>query len=82
MQKRTRSILEELNSMYVERDRRHVLENRADNIITSAIRLMEQIEENFEPEQAENLQRKFLNAIKFRDPNKFTRTVRKTDGDS
>jgi len=82
MQKKTRSILEELNSMYVDRDRRHVLENRADNIITSAIRLMEQIEENFEPEQAENLQRKFLNAIKFRDPSKFTRTVRKTDGDS
>jgi len=82
MQKKTRSILEELNSMYVDRDRRHVLENRADNIIQSAIRLMEQIEQDYPGEQAENLQRKFLNAIKFKDPNKFTRTVRKTDANS
>lgn len=79
MQKRTRSILEELNSMYVERDRKHVLENRADNIIQSAIRLFEQIEQDFPADQAENLQRKFINAIKFKDPNKFVRTVRKTD---
>lgn len=82
MQKKTRSILEELNSMYVDRDRRHVLENRADNIIQSAIRLMEQIENDYPGDQADNLQRKFLNAIKFKDPTKFTRTVRKTDGNS
>ena len=79
MQKKTRSILEELESMYTERDQRHVVESRANNIIASAIRLMEQIDESFPGEQAENLQRKFLNAIKFRDPTKFTRTVRKTD---
>ena len=82
MQKKTRSILEELNSMYTERDHRHVLENRADNIIQSAIRLLEQIEQNYTAEQSDNLQRKFLNAIKFRDPTKFTRTVRKTDANS
>jgi hypothetical protein len=80
MQKKTRSILEELNSLYVERDHKHVLENRADNIIQSAIRLLEQIEKDFPADQAENLQRKFLNAIKFKDPSKFSRTVRKTDG--
>lgn len=82
MQKKTRSILEELNSLYEERDRRHILENRADNIIQSAIRLIEQIEQDYSPEHAENLQRKFLNAIKFKDPSKFTRTVRKTDANS
>ena len=79
MQKKTRSILEELEAMYIERDQRHIVETRANNIIASASRLMEQIEENFPGEQGENLQRKFLNAIKFRDPTKFTRTVRKTD---
>jgi hypothetical protein len=82
MQKKTRSLLEELDSMYIERDQRHVIENRASNIIASAIRLLEQIDENYPPEQAENLTRKLINAIKLRNPDKFTRTVRKTDGNS
>ena len=82
MQKKTRSILEELDSLYAERDQRHVLENRASNIIASAIRLMEQIDAQYTPEQADNLHRKLINAIKLRDPGKFTRTVRKTDANS
>ena len=85
MQKKTRSILEELDSIYVEhhveRDRRYIIESRAANIIASAIRLVEQIETSFPPEQAENLTRKLLNAIRDKDPGKFTRTVRRTDAD-
>jgi len=79
MQKKTRSILEELESLYTERDNRHIIENRAANIISSAIRLLEQIDSTYTSEQAENLSRKLINAIKLRDPSKFTRTVRKTD---
>jgi len=79
MQKKTRSLLEELDTMYIERDQRHVIENRASNVIASAIRLLEQIDEAYPEEQAENLKRKLLNAINQRDPNKFTRTVRRTD---
>jgi hypothetical protein len=82
MQKKTRSILEELDALYAERDNRHIIENRANNIIASAIRLLEQIDQKYSPDQAENLQRKLLNAIKLRDPGKFTRSVRKTDADS
>ena len=82
MQKKTRSLLEELDAMYIERDQRHVIENRATNIISSAIRLLEQIDENYTPEVAQNLQRKLINAINQRDPGKFTRTVRKTDANS
>jgi hypothetical protein len=82
MQKKTRSLLEELDSMYVERDQRHVIENRATNIITSAIRLLEQIDSSYTPEQADNLQRKLINAIRLRDPGKFTRTVRRTDANT
>jgi hypothetical protein len=82
MQKKTRSLLEELDSMYIERDQRHVIENRASNIIASAIRLLEQIDENYPADQAENLTRKLINAIKLRNPEKFTRTVRKTDANS
>lgn len=79
MQKKTKSLLEELDSIYVEYDQRHIIENRAINIIASAIRLLEQIDQSYTPEQAENLTRKLINAIKLRDPAKFTRTVRKTD---
>jgi hypothetical protein len=82
MQKKTRSLLEELDSIYIEYDQRHVIENRANNIISSAIRLLEQIDQTYTPEQADNLTRKLINAIKLRDPAKFTRTVRKTDASS
>lgn len=85
MQKRTRSILEELDAIYTEkqadRDRRYIIESRASNVIASAIRLVEQIEEAYPPEQAENLVRKLLNAIRNKDAGKFTRTVRRTDAD-
>jgi hypothetical protein len=83
MQKKTKSILEELDSMYQDRyedrDRRYIIESRASNVITAAIRLVEQINDAYPPEQAENLTRKLLNAIRDRDPSKFTRTVRRTD---
>jgi len=82
MQKKTRSLLEELDSMYIERDQRHVIENRASNVIASAIRLLEQIDENYSADDAQNLQRKLINAINQRDPGKFTRTVRRTDANS
>jgi hypothetical protein len=82
MQKKTRSLLEELDAMYIERDQRHIIENRATNVIASAIRLLEQIDESYSPEDAQNLQRKLINAINQRDPGKFTRTVRRTDANS
>ena len=86
MQKKTRSILEELDAIYTEkhadRDRRYIVESRATNVIASAIRLIEQIEESYPSDQAENLVRKLLNAIRDKDATKFTRTVRRTDADS
>ena len=82
MQKKTRSLLEELDSMYIERDQRHIIENRASNIIASAIRLLEQIDASYTADDAQNLQRKLINAINQRDPGKFTRTVRRTDANS
>jgi hypothetical protein len=49
MQKKTRSLLEELDAMYIQRDQRHVIETRASNVIASAIRLLEQIDETYNP---------------------------------
>jgi hypothetical protein len=81
MQKKTKSILEELDSLYIERDCRAIIETRASNLIETAIRLLEQIDAEFTPEQAENLQRKLLNAIRHRDTSKFSRSVRRTNAD-
>ena len=81
MQKKTRSILEELDTLYIERDRRLLIENRASNVIASAIRLLEQIETEYSAEQAENLTRKLLNAIRTKDAGKFSRSVKRTHAD-
>jgi hypothetical protein len=85
MQKRTRSILEELDALYTEknadRDRRYIIESRATNVSAGAIRLIEQIESSYPTDQADNLIRKLLNAIRDKDAKKFTRTVRRTDAD-
>jgi hypothetical protein len=86
MQKRTRSFLEELDAIYIEkhaeRDRRYIIESRAQNVIASAVRLVEQIESAYPEDQAENLVRKLLNAIRTKDAGKFTRSVRRTDADT
>jgi hypothetical protein len=50
--------------------------------IFGTIRLIEQIESEFGAEQAENLTRKLLNAIRTKDAGKFSRSVRRTNADS
>lgn len=77
MQKRTRSILEELSSMSVQRDRSSLVESRANNVISSAINLLNYIRENYDEDQALELERRLLNSIRSQDPQKFTRGVRR-----
>ena len=78
LQKRTRSILEELSSMSVQRDRSSLIESRATNVIASAINLMAHIRENYDAEVADDLERRLLNSIRSQDPTKFTRGIRRT----
>lgn len=77
MKLRTRSILQELNEMAAVRDKDSLVESRATNIINSAINLLESLQKYYTPEQADELERRFINAIKGQDPAKFTRGVRK-----
>ena len=79
MQKKTRSLLEELEEIGNNRDVKHLIENRATNIITSAINLLELINRNYPKEKAEVLERRLLSAIKNKDKNKFAKTLRKKD---
>lgn len=77
MKRHTRSLLEELNDIAVQRDTEAVIESRAVHVINSAINLLNLIRENFDPELAYELERRFLNSIKGADPAKFTRGIRK-----
>ena len=77
MQKRTHSILEELATMSVQRDKRSLVESRANNVIASAINLLNYIRENYDAETSAELERRLLNSIRTQDPNKFTRGVRR-----
>jgi hypothetical protein len=73
----TRSLLEELNDIAIQRDTEAVIESRALHVINSSINLLKLIRENFEPELAYELERRFINSIKGADPAKFTRGIRK-----
>ena len=77
MKLRTRSILQELNSIAEVRSTDSLIESRATNIINSAINLLESIHKHYDAEQADELERRLINAIKGQDPNKFVRGVRK-----
>ena len=52
--KKARSILEELNQISVDRDRNHVVSNRGEHVINSAINLIEQIEANYNEQTAKD----------------------------
>lgn len=77
MQRKIKSLLEELDSMCPDRDKNSIIESRALNVISSAIRLIEQIEDHYSEEQSEILTRKLLNAIRSKEPLRFTKTLRK-----
>lgn len=79
MERKTRSLLEELEAIGNNRDTKHVIENRAHNIITSAINLLEIINKHYDPERAAMLERKLLSAIKNKDQSKFSRSIRKDE---
>jgi hypothetical protein len=78
LQKKTRSILDELDSHLVNtRDKEHLMESRAGHIIQGAINLINSIRENYDPESAAELERRLINSIRAQDPSKFIRGIRR-----
>ena len=75
--RRSRSILEEISSYVPQKSKEELIEARAQHIIVSAINLLESIDENFTPEEAEALKKRFVSSIRGADPNRFTRMVRR-----
>ena len=75
MQKQTKSILDELSNISFAKDKENVVESRASHILESAIRLLTYIKENFDPETAYKLEKRFHSAIKNMDASKFSKGV-------
>ena len=73
----TRSLLEELNSISERKNGEAVIEARATHVIDSAINLLKLIKENFSPDEAYELERRFINSIKANDINKFKRGIKR-----
>lgn len=77
MQKRARSILDELDTLIVHKDRENLVESRASHVISGAINLINYIRENYNAEEALELERRLLNSIRTQEPDKFRRGVRR-----
>ena len=77
MQKRTRSILDELANMPTTKDHANLVESRATQVIQGAINLINYIKEHYDAETSSELERRLLNSIKSQDPQKFIRGVRR-----
>lgn len=77
MQKRTRSILDELATLQTNKDREDLVESRAGHVIQGAINLINYIRENYDSTQADELERRLLNSIRGQDPEKFKRGIRR-----
>ena len=77
MKKRTRSILEELNSLRPQKDNDYLIDTTANNIIESAINLLSRIHAVYDNDTASELERKFINSIRTNDPRKFRRSMHK-----
>jgi hypothetical protein len=76
MRKRTRSILEELNNIHQTRGD-DFIQTTGSNIIESAINLIERIHKTYDPETANDLERRLLNSIRAGNSKKFKVGVEK-----
>mgnify|MGYP007014901945 CR=1 FL=1 len=77
MRKTTRSILQELSDLGINRDTDLVIESRGSNIIQSAVNLLEQIRASYDIETAAELERRFINSIRTADASKFKRGIKR-----
>lgn len=70
-----RNLLEELMGYVPEKGKLELLQTRGDNALSSAINLIEFISESFGEEEANDLTKRFISAIRNKDPKRFQRGV-------
>lgn len=77
MKKRTKSLLEEINSIAPAKDKTQILESRGANALNGLINLLDMIDESFDAETAADLNKRILLSIKNRDSDRFIRGIKK-----
>ena len=71
-QGKTRTILEELNSISVDRNKHHVLENRVEHLVSGVENVKKILRETYDESTALDLERRMINSLKSGDPKKST----------
>jgi hypothetical protein len=77
LQRKTRSILEELESLRLNKDKTNLVENRAAHVIQGAINLLTFIKENYSEDVSEELKKRLLLSIRNEDQEKFQKGIKK-----
>ena len=77
MRKQTRSILQELSNLALNKNNDLIIDTTANNIINSSINLINLFYENYTPAEAAELEKRFINSIRSADPNKFKRGIQR-----
>jgi hypothetical protein len=77
VKKRTKTLLEEINSIAPKTDKSQILESRGNNAISSIINLIEMIESTYDEETSADLIKRVMLSIKNRDTDRFHRGVKK-----
>jgi hypothetical protein len=77
LKKRTKSLLEEINSIAPAKDKTQILESRGANALNGLINLLDMIDESFDSETAADLNKRILLSIKNRDSDRFIRGIKK-----
>lgn len=76
-QRKTKSILEELQQISIDRDKHHVLENRVEHLVSSVNNIKKMLHELYDKDDAMDLERRMINSIKSGDFKKFSRGIKK-----
>lgn len=77
MQRKTRSILEELEHLSLKKDKTNLVENRAAHVIQGAINLLNFIKENYSSDISEELKKRLLLSIRNENQEKFKKGIKK-----
>jgi predicted secreted Zn-dependent protease len=77
VKKRTKSLLEEISTIAQPRNNAELIETRGVNILSSIINLLEMIEQTYDAETAQDLQKRMILDLKHREPTRFIIGIKK-----
>ena len=77
MQRRTKSLLQEINEVIPPKNKGMVIESRGQHLISTVTNLIDMIYETYDKEIALDIHRRLLISIKNQDPKKFLTGIKR-----